>query len=345
MMAFEKLLTVSIAAYNVEGTIQRALDSLLQPEIVDKIEIFVVDDGGIDNTIDIAKKYSKKYPKTVFPIHKENGGYGSTINYSIEKAKGKYFKQLDGDDWFISENFIEFVKLLEIINSDCILTDVVDYNANTCVQVINEKYSSMNEGNYYFSDTKLEAVLTMHGTTLKTSVLKENKIRIIEHCFYSDTELVVLPMQYLDTFYIWKKPLYVYVSGSEGQSMSIAGIRKHYKDHDKVFWELVNAYCKICISEVNKRDLVFARIKKEAIIHFKFLLLLDISNKHFIELKNFGNRIKYHFSELYYVLIKERRMIRIMWGTNYLTYPLLSKKIKREYKINRKRKLNASNES
>ena len=93
-----KVLTVSIAAYNMESYIRQTLNSLIVPEILEKIEVLVVDDGGTDGTLAIAKEYETKYPITFHAIHKENGGYGSVINKSIELATGKYFKQLDGDD-------------------------------------------------------------------------------------------------------------------------------------------------------------------------------------------------------------------------------------------------------
>ena len=115
----EKILTVSIAAYNVQNYIKKTLDSLLVGKI-DDLEILVEDDGGTDNTINIVKEYEKKYPNVVKLIHKENGGYGSTINKSIEIASGRYFKQLDGDDWYDSENFTDFLNILRKIDVDAI---------------------------------------------------------------------------------------------------------------------------------------------------------------------------------------------------------------------------------
>ena len=87
----EKILTISIAAYNVGDYIKNTLDSLVVPEVMDKLEVFIVDDGGTDETLKIAKEYEEKYPETFHAVHKENGGYGSTVNYSIAHATGKYF--------------------------------------------------------------------------------------------------------------------------------------------------------------------------------------------------------------------------------------------------------------
>ena len=54
-----KILTISVAAYNVENYISNTLESLLVDDI-DDIEILVEDDGGIDNTANIVKEYEEK---------------------------------------------------------------------------------------------------------------------------------------------------------------------------------------------------------------------------------------------------------------------------------------------
>ena len=126
------------AAYNVQDTISRALDSLLDQRISNDLEIFVVDDGGKDATLSIAQRYADKYPNTVFPIHKENGGYGSTINESLSRASGKYFKQLDGDDWFITKNLVEFIEILKNTEADCVISEIAEFRVATGDQKENE---------------------------------------------------------------------------------------------------------------------------------------------------------------------------------------------------------------
>ena len=42
-----KLLTVSIAAYNVEAYLTETLESLAVPEILDELEVLVIDDGEL----------------------------------------------------------------------------------------------------------------------------------------------------------------------------------------------------------------------------------------------------------------------------------------------------------
>ena len=113
MDALNKILTVSIAAYNVEAYIKENLESILASEAREDIEVLVVDDGGKDHTLEIAQTYEKKYPGIVYAVHKENGGYGSVQNYSIQHAAGEYFKILDGDDWVNAEGLTRLVNYLK----------------------------------------------------------------------------------------------------------------------------------------------------------------------------------------------------------------------------------------
>ena len=103
-----KILTISIAAYNVENFIKKALDSLLGVNNAKDIEILVEDDGGTDNTANIVIEYEEKYPDIVKLIHKENGGLSDARNVGIENATGEYIQFIDSDD-FVEKDMIEIL--------------------------------------------------------------------------------------------------------------------------------------------------------------------------------------------------------------------------------------------
>ena len=48
-----KILTVSIAAYNVEKYLDQTLSSLIDNRFLDDIEVLIIDDGSKDVTKDI----------------------------------------------------------------------------------------------------------------------------------------------------------------------------------------------------------------------------------------------------------------------------------------------------
>lgn len=111
-----KILTISVAAYNVEKTLSKTLDSFNDSRIYDDVEVLIIDDGSKDKTKDIAEKYEKLVPQMFKYIKKSNGGHGSTINKGITLATGKYFKVIDGDDWVDTDSLIKFVEKLSKIS-------------------------------------------------------------------------------------------------------------------------------------------------------------------------------------------------------------------------------------
>ena len=94
-----KVLTFVIPAYNSEKFLDKGIPTMLVPEIMDKLEIIIVNDGSKDNTAAIADAFAAQYPTIVRAIHKENGGHGSGVNRGVQEATGLYYKVVDSDDW------------------------------------------------------------------------------------------------------------------------------------------------------------------------------------------------------------------------------------------------------
>ena len=124
-MKNSKVLTIAIAAYNMEQYLSRCLDSLVCINNLDDVEILIINDGSVDATLQIAQKYESLYPLSVKAIDKPNGGWGSVVNLAIMEATGKYFKLLDADDWYESIPFSEFVSYLSTVSCDLVLTPYV----------------------------------------------------------------------------------------------------------------------------------------------------------------------------------------------------------------------------
>ena len=119
----DKVLSVSVAAYNAEKYIEKCLDSFCVPEVVGNIEVLIVNDGSIhrQNSRNICRMVSR-YPDTFILINKENGVHGSTINTSIQKATGKYYKIVDADDWIERDGLIQLVKALKKYDVGAVLS-------------------------------------------------------------------------------------------------------------------------------------------------------------------------------------------------------------------------------
>ncbi len=68
----DKILTITIPSYNVEAYLEDCLESFVNSEVMDDIEVLIVNDGSSDRTEEIARRYESKYPNTYRLINKEN---------------------------------------------------------------------------------------------------------------------------------------------------------------------------------------------------------------------------------------------------------------------------------
>ena len=223
----EKILTITIPSYNVEKYLQQTLDSFIDDEILNDIEVLVVDDGSKDRTATIGKAYEEKYPDTFRVISKENGGHGSTINRGIQEAKGKYFKVVDGDDWVYTEDFIKLVKALKTCNADYIVTNYYEVNDKTGEKTPREYREFQKKDIWKFSEAAQVKQIGMHPLVIKTEILKKNQIRLDEHCFYVDVEYILYPVPYVETVQYLDLFVYMYRLAVTTQSVSLAGYQKH----------------------------------------------------------------------------------------------------------------------
>ena len=97
-----KKVSIIVPIYNSEKYLINCLDSLVN-QTLDNIEIILINDGSTDDSINIIKKYAKKYSNIVY-FDKKNEGIGVSRNFGIEKSKGKYIAFVDSDD-YVSINF------------------------------------------------------------------------------------------------------------------------------------------------------------------------------------------------------------------------------------------------
>jgi glycosyltransferase involved in cell wall biosynthesis len=90
------LVTVVTPAYNVARYIGEAVDSALRQTFCD-FEYLVVDDGSVDNSVDIIKAHARDDPRFRL-VQGEHRGLSAARNVGVRQAKGEYIAFLDGDD-------------------------------------------------------------------------------------------------------------------------------------------------------------------------------------------------------------------------------------------------------
>lgn len=104
--------SVVAAVYGVEKYLDDFFKSLVNQTLDFKshIQLIMVDDGSLDGSAEIIKKWQKKYPDNIFYLKKENGGQASARNLGMEYATGDWIAFVDPDDFLDVEYFFEVDK-------------------------------------------------------------------------------------------------------------------------------------------------------------------------------------------------------------------------------------------
>ena len=239
----EKVLTIVVPAYNTEKYLQQCLESFIEINILDSLEIIVVNDGSTDDTENIAQKYCDKYPSSFQVYTKENGGHGSAINYAIRKATGKYFKVVDADDWVETTLLMDFVKKLQHINSDIVASDyyVADMKRGNRAKQNHICRNSFHYGKEWgFAEAETEGCMSIHALTIKTSILQDNNIMIDEKISYDNREFEIYPIPYCSSVFFEPNPLYYFRVGRRTQTVNTKVMQQKREEHLHVIKELLS---------------------------------------------------------------------------------------------------------
>lgn len=229
-----KLLTIVVPVYKVEQYINKCLDSciiykndadgssMLDDELMNLLEVIIVNDGTPDNSAELSREYTIRYPQTFRQIDKENGGHGSAWNVGVKEATGKYLRFLDSDDWLT--NLDKLMHKLKDCEADLVFSDYIRFYS------AEERYELCQAPTRVSNTTNLTGELlkkfstgfigiNFWYTTYKTSILKPLLPLFAEHVMYDDSVLSFAPLVYGRTCDSLNIPIYIYLIGRPGQSM------------------------------------------------------------------------------------------------------------------------------
>jgi glycosyltransferase involved in cell wall biosynthesis len=100
-------ISIITPSFNQASFIEETIQSVLNQNYPN-LEYIIKDAGSTDGTLDIVKKYTKKYPKTVKLITKKDNGQSDGINQGIRESTGDIIGYLNSDD-------VYFPNTLEIV--------------------------------------------------------------------------------------------------------------------------------------------------------------------------------------------------------------------------------------
>jgi len=321
------VLSVSVAAYNVEKYINETLQAFVDADVPEgMLEVIVINDGSKDKTRDIAREFELKYPYLFKLCDKQNGGWGSTVNLGLDIAQGKYFKQLDGDDYYDKNNIKRFIEYLSDSNADLVISPFRAFSDGDGEILYDKRFDALKDVKERDINECISeyAEMCMHAACFRTQTIK-NKIAITEHCFYTDIELMVKAIDLCKTVSYFENTIYCYRTERQGQSMSVEGLLRHYKEHGKISLILAE-YCTNVMVDSSVREIVKARVVSMIDYHYGILFMLKERDLMKRELKDYDLSLRKY--KLFYKKVRSKK-VKLLRVTGFGAFPIVYKMAKR----------------
>lgn len=322
----EKVLTVSIAAYNVRDYLEETVKPFLKVKDRARLEVLIIDDGATDGTLELAQKYQETYPEVFRVIHKENGGWGSTVTTGIQNATGNYFKLLDGDDYYQPGELEKLLDELESCTFDMVLTPFLRfYDNNDQIDYVKNPLFEVSEPTPITLDVLpiTPYCMEMYSLAFKTSLLQQANVQITEHCFYTDNEYVIKGSSLCKTAIVMPYCIYCYRLARPGQSVSVEGMRKHYKEFELILRKMLT-YVKQKVTNPHMQELYYERYRGLSYYYYEMLLMMGPGEEYQQAMKTYDNWLKKEFPAIYKgIRYKYARILRL---TNYLGFDYFAKR-------------------
>lgn len=148
-------LSIIIPVYQVEHTLERCVESILQQKFRD-YQIILVDDASPDGSPQLCDDLARRDHRIIVIHRKKNGGLSASRNNGIARAKGEYITFVDSDDYLSGETLKPLMDLLAVHHD----YDILEYSAYlhfgrpgsmSILRLDNREYGDMRQ---YWYETK-----------------------------------------------------------------------------------------------------------------------------------------------------------------------------------------------
>ena len=210
---YEYKLSVVVLVYNTELYLEECLDSLVN-QTLDDIEIICVNDESTDNSLNILRKYARKYDNIKI-INQKNQGGAIAGNNGLKMAKGEYVTLVDSDDIVAIVAYEKLYAKAKETDSDVVGGKPFRYIGDF-LREVEYKHDIWNEEKtVYDRDFPLMYYDVFYWDKIyRRSFIEEHDIYMIPNKLYADAPLVFKAFLYAnkvtfipDVVYYWRRRL------------------------------------------------------------------------------------------------------------------------------------------
>ncbi len=227
------LISVIIPVYNVEKYVERCLDSVIA-QTYKNIEIIVIDDGSVDSSVSIIKKFKDKRIKLI--VKGYNSGQSDSRNIGLSLAKGKYIGFIDSDDYVDLNYFEKMHNAAKQNDAEIVMVGMCSDDG------YNKIYDRIMDNVYVSFYDKLKTA--KNGSTcnklFKYDFIRKNKISFPTGLFWEDNVFILHAVYYAKKMATVSDVFYYYVKNQSSTTRSEANIKKRSDDSITVIKQMMD---------------------------------------------------------------------------------------------------------
>lgn len=243
-----KQVAIIMPAYNAEKTIEKTIESILNQDYQkENYELIIVNDHSIDNTEQILKKYSEKYPQNIkyFNNLMEKKGVSSARNLALSKCNSKYVMFIDADDCYHENMIATMLNTMEQHHTDMVVCGykriLVGKNRERLLHLEEQDAKDIQEIKILLEKLQNVGLYNqLWNKIFKFNIIKENNLKFLENISIGEDYRFILEYTANCTrIENISKILYDYYSNSQGLNL------KHYEEKLMVKLDNINFHRKI----------------------------------------------------------------------------------------------------
>ena len=301
---FEKsknpIISVIMTVYNQAHCLHKCLRSI-QNQSLKNIEIIIVDDCSLDNSVELIKEYQKDDTRIIIIKHDANRGKIKTRSDGMRKAKGKYIASIDGDDAFIHKDILKnSLYIAEKGNLDIVEFSKYTYKEEKFIEKIYDfpgidlnyivhqpelrtKFLEINKKNNYFLDNRQIAGKLIKNKLSKKALNYLGKEYTEDYINSSEDTINVISLFHLaNSYYLMKEIGYIYDRGEKVKYIPkekniICKVVDKIKDFDKL------KYIKFLVEKVgnNLKEQIFVYKELLSVNFLSYLYNIKLEKRHY----------------------------------------------------------------
>ena len=118
-----KKISIIVPVYNNEAYLEKCLNSL-QAQTYTDLEIVLIDDGSVDASAEICKRFAEADGRFRY-FYQPNAGVSAARNKGLDMATGDYIGFCDSDDWVEPDMYETLYKLAQDYRAEIAITSFI----------------------------------------------------------------------------------------------------------------------------------------------------------------------------------------------------------------------------